>query len=135
MSPYFRTTAVSALAAFVHVSLSAQATTVRDSVAPIKPPSVPLPAEQATASVTRFSFIAYGDTRGRHDGTELQAEHTLVMEEMLTAIKRSAGGPGRRLSNASRAEKSFASRRWPGPGNEDRYRAAIGARHCRIPRL
>ena len=36
----------------------------------------------------RFSFIAYGDTRGRHDGVELQAEHQLVIESMLTTMKR-----------------------------------------------
>lgn len=38
----------------------------------------------------KFSFIAYGDTRGRHDGFDLQAEHTLVIESMLGTIKRSA---------------------------------------------
>jgi len=65
----------------------------RDTVTPIRPPKNPLPAEEATAGVTKFSFIAYGDTRGRHDGTELQAEHTLVVEGMLASIKKAAGGP------------------------------------------
>lgn len=51
-------------------------------------PRVPLPGESATAGVRRFSFIAYGDTRGRHDGTELQAEHKLVVESMIATIKR-----------------------------------------------
>jgi hypothetical protein len=32
----------------------------------------------------------YGDTRGRHDGVDLQAEHTLVIESMLATIKKSA---------------------------------------------
>ncbi|HEV7994572.1 MAG TPA: metallophosphoesterase [Gemmatimonadaceae bacterium] len=53
-------------------------------------PVAPLPSEAATAGVTKFSFIAYGDTRGRHDGVELQAEHALVIESMLATIKRSA---------------------------------------------
>jgi hypothetical protein len=56
----------------------------------ILPPRTPLPAEAATAGITKFSFIAYGDTRGRHDGTELQAEHTLVIESMLATIKAAA---------------------------------------------
>jgi len=47
-----------------------------------------LPSEAATASVKRFSFIAYGDTRGRHDGFEVQAEHELVIESMLATIKK-----------------------------------------------
>ena len=72
---------------------AAQATTARDSVLPIKPPATSLPAESATAHMKKFSFIAYGDTRGRHDGTQLQAEHTLVMEAMLGAIRRVAGTP------------------------------------------
>jgi len=54
----------------------------------IAAPRVPLPGEAATAGVTKFSFIAYGDTRGRHDGTELQAEHGLVIESMIGTIKR-----------------------------------------------
>jgi hypothetical protein len=64
-------------------------------VVPITPPRTPLPAENATRGVTKFSFIAYGDTRGRHDGLALQAEHELVIESMLASIKRGAvaGGP------------------------------------------
>ncbi len=67
-----------------------QGTLPRDSLVPTLAPKVPLPAEAATANVTKFSFIAYGDTRGRHDGTELQAEHTLVVESMLATIKAAA---------------------------------------------
>jgi hypothetical protein len=54
----------------------------------ITAPRVPLPSEAATAGVRKFSFIAYGDTRGRHDGAELQAEHQLVVESMIATIKR-----------------------------------------------
>ncbi len=61
--------------------------------APTLAPKTPLPSESASASITKFSFIAYGDTRGRHDGLELQAEHTLVVEGMLAAIKRAAATP------------------------------------------
>ena len=56
----------------------------------IAPPANPLPAEAASASVTRFSFIAYGDTRGRRDGTEVQYEHSLVVDSMLATITRLA---------------------------------------------
>ena len=64
-----------------------------DSVRPIAAPRTPLPAAEATAGITRFTFIAYGDTRGRHDGEQLQAEHQLVMESMLATIKAAASGP------------------------------------------
>jgi Calcineurin-like phosphoesterase len=56
-------------------------------IVPSLPPRTPLPPEAATAGITKFSFIAYGDTRGRHDGVDLQAEHTLVIESMLRTIK------------------------------------------------
>ena len=58
--------------------------------AALAPPSTPLPPEAATAGITKFSFIAYGDTRGRHDGVEVQAEHQLVIESMLATIKKAA---------------------------------------------
>ncbi|MFL5617521.1 MAG: metallophosphoesterase family protein [Gemmatimonadaceae bacterium] len=54
----------------------------------IAAPRTPLPSEASTAGVKKFSFIAYGDTRGRHDGVELQAEHKLVIESMLATMKR-----------------------------------------------
>ncbi len=54
---------------------------------PLLPPPKALGSESATASLTRFSFIAYGDTRGRHDGIKVQAEHELVIESMLSTIK------------------------------------------------
>jgi hypothetical protein len=64
----------------------------RDTIitAPTLAPRTPLPAEPATAGITKFSFIAYGDTRGRHDGTEPESEHTLVVEAMLTTIRRAS---------------------------------------------
>jgi hypothetical protein len=74
------------------VSAPAQVTGA-DSIVPTLPPRVPLPSEESTSRITRFSFIAYGDTRGRHDGVELQAEHTLVVESMLATIKRLESTP------------------------------------------
>ena len=38
-------------------------TVPRDSLVPTLAPRTALPAEGATANVTKFSFIAYGDTR------------------------------------------------------------------------
>src|SRR4029079_3131992 len=71
-------------------TVRAQNTARPDSIVASLPPRTPLPSEAATAGVTKFSFITYGDTRGRHDGFELQAEHTLVIESMLATIKRAA---------------------------------------------
>ncbi|MHB1097123.1 MAG: metallophosphoesterase family protein [Gemmatimonadaceae bacterium] len=70
-----------------------QPATPLDTVRAILRPRVPLPAESATAGVTRFSFIAYGDTRGRRDGTELQYEHSLIVDAMLRVIAQRASGP------------------------------------------
>jgi hypothetical protein len=58
------------------------------SVRAIKPPRNPLPPEDSTAGVIRFSFIVYGDTRGRKDGVQLQYEHSIVVDSMLTMIRR-----------------------------------------------
>jgi len=38
--------------------------------------------------VAKFSFIAYGDTRGRRDGVTTQYEHSLVIDSMLAEIKK-----------------------------------------------
>src|SRR5579862_6145002 len=70
-----------------------QAGAVRDSVVPTLAPRLPMPPEASTAGITKFSFISYGDTRGRHDGKELQAEHTLVIESMVATIRSAADGP------------------------------------------
>ena len=70
-----------------HAAMS-QAGTSGDTTAviAIAPPRTPLPPEAATRGITRFSFIAYGDTRGAFDGTQLQYEHSLVMASMLRTI-------------------------------------------------
>ena len=57
-------------------------------VTPIKSPPTPLPDETATAGVTKYSFIAYGDTRGRRDGIAIQYEHSLIVDSMLAQIKK-----------------------------------------------
>src|SRR3954470_2626481 len=54
----------------------------------ILPPRTPLPPEATSAGVTRFSFIAYGDTRGRRDGQDEQYEHSLVVDTMTALVKR-----------------------------------------------
>src|SRR4051812_755897 len=60
------------------------------SVKPIDPPATPLPEEAASGQVTRFSFLAYGDTRtgavSPHDGEAPNPEHTKVMDGMLAKI-------------------------------------------------
>jgi 3',5'-cyclic AMP phosphodiesterase CpdA len=58
-----------------------------NTVVAIAPPPVPLPAEDASRGVTKFSFIAYGDTRGAFDGGLLQYDHSLVVASMLRTIQ------------------------------------------------
>lgn len=53
----------------------------------ITPPRTPIPAEEMTRNVTKFSFIAYGDTRGAFDGTVVQYEHSLVIGTMLRTVR------------------------------------------------
>jgi 3',5'-cyclic AMP phosphodiesterase CpdA len=60
----------------------------QERVTPINSPATPLPVESASAGVTKFSFIAYGDTRGRKDGVAIQYEHSLIVDSMLTQIKK-----------------------------------------------
>lgn len=64
-----------------------------DTVVAIRPPAHPLPPEARSADVTRFSFIAYGDTRGRRDGIDPQYEHSLIVDDMLRSIERLKDGP------------------------------------------
>src|SRR5829696_4616652 len=54
----------------------------------IQPPRNPLPPEDKSANISQFSFIVYGDTRGRRDGKEIQYEHSLIVDSMLATIKR-----------------------------------------------
>jgi hypothetical protein len=56
-------------------------------VMPIAAPAMPLPDEKASSGVTKYSFIAYGDTRGRHDGVALQPDHWMLVDSMLKQIK------------------------------------------------
>jgi len=62
------------------------------SVKPIDPPATPLPSEEASAGVTKFSFVAYGDSRSPSDlgtpgdGKILNIEHTRLMDFMLAKI-------------------------------------------------
>jgi len=58
-----------------------------NTVVPISPPPAPLPPEDASRNVTKFSFIAYGDTRGAFDGSLLQYDHSLVVASMLRTIQ------------------------------------------------
>ena len=62
-------------------------------VRPIEPPETPLPSEAASAGTTRFSFFAYGDTRGQADGIELQRDHSLVVDAMLAKAASLAATP------------------------------------------
>ena len=57
-----------------------------NTVIAISPPRTPIPPEDATRGITKFSFMAYGDTRGAFDGTQVQYEHSLVMSSMLRTI-------------------------------------------------
>jgi hypothetical protein len=68
--------------------LAVQQSAAKEPVKAILPPRTPLPSEAASASITRFSFIVYGDTRGRRDGKEIQYEHSLIVESMLGTIKK-----------------------------------------------
>src|SRR2546429_9980794 len=75
------------VSALVSGSLPAEAQE-EEHVTPIKSPPTPLPDETATAGVTKYSFIAYGDTRGRRDGIAIQYEHSLIVDSMLEQIKK-----------------------------------------------
>ena len=62
-------------------------------VRPIEPPAKPLLPEAASAGVTKFSFIAYGDTRSggqpgvEGDGFVLQSAHGTVVDRMIARIR------------------------------------------------
>src|SRR5437667_11577542 len=56
-------------------------------VTAIAAPTMPLPNEEVSQGVTKFSFIADGDTRGRCDGVAIQYEHSLIVDSMLAQIK------------------------------------------------
>src|SRR5262245_59712560 len=52
----------------------------------IEPGAVRLPPEADSGNQTKFSFIAYGDTRGPADGVRLQPAHSDVVNCILAAI-------------------------------------------------
>jgi hypothetical protein len=54
---------------------------------PIDPGDVALPVEAESSGVTRFSFVAYGDTRGQADGSELQIAHGRVVDRIIDEVK------------------------------------------------
>jgi Calcineurin-like phosphoesterase len=60
---------------------------VQERVLAIRPSTTPLPTENESRGITKYSFIAYGDTRGRRDGSGTQYEHSLVIDSMLAQIK------------------------------------------------
>ena len=66
-------------------------------VKPIDPPATPLPAESASAQITKFSFLAYGDTRtgsaSPHDGEAPNPEHSKVMDGMLAKVRELSSTP------------------------------------------
>ena len=68
-------------------------------VRPIEPPATPLPGEAASAAVTKFSFIAYGDTRSSGepnvpgDGQIVHPEHSRIVDRMITKTRELASTP------------------------------------------
>jgi hypothetical protein len=68
-------------------------------VTPIDAPSTPFPSEAASAGITKFSFLAYGDSRsaneqtGPGDGQLLNVEHTRLMDFALAKIEALASTP------------------------------------------
>ena len=68
-------------------------------VQPIPPPETPLPAEAESAAVTRFSFIAYGDSRSGSDpavpgdGQVVHPQHSRLVDGMLTKVREAASTP------------------------------------------
>ena len=56
----------------------------------IPPPAQPLPSEEASLGVTRFSFFAYGDTRGGArpgDGDVVHPIHGAIAEAMIAKAR------------------------------------------------
>src|ERR1051325_6327212 len=68
-------------------------------VRPIEPPATPLPSEAASASVTKFSFIAYGDTRSSGvpnipgDGEVVHPDHSRLVDRMIAMVHERAATP------------------------------------------
>jgi calcineurin-like phosphoesterase family protein len=64
---------------------------------PIDPVGIRLPLEADSGNQTKFSFIAYGDTRGPADGVSIQPAHRDVIDRILATIpvQEQAGFPVR----------------------------------------
>jgi hypothetical protein len=88
IAPILLTTALALLSAVASQAQPAPSAPRGDVVRAIAAPTHPLPQEAESARITRFSFIAYGDTRGRQDGVALQYEHSLVVDSMIETIRR-----------------------------------------------
>jgi hypothetical protein len=75
------------------------ATSASATVRAIEPPATSLPEEAASAGVTRFSFVAYGDTRSGSDpsvpgdGRVLQVEHSRVVDRVIAKSRELASTP------------------------------------------
>src|SRR5262249_37183014 len=80
--------AISLCTSLQFVSGAAPVQQPADTVRAIPAPAKPLPPEDQTAAVTRFSFIAYGDTRSTEDGSAPQPIHTRLVDSMLQSIQR-----------------------------------------------
>ncbi|MDP2958242.1 MAG: metallophosphoesterase [Longimicrobiales bacterium] len=85
--------AVAVASSSAHAQVTAAPPTDTVIAIAIAAPRNPLPAEAASAGVSRFSFIVYGDTRGRRDGIDPQYEHSLIVDAMLRTIAELADGP------------------------------------------
>lgn len=72
------------------LAVVSQHASAQDRVRAIAPPATPLASEAASTGVSKFSFVVYGDNRGRQDGTAIQYEHSNVMDAIIAQIKRQA---------------------------------------------
>ena len=68
-------------------------------VRPIAPPATPLPDERDSAAVTKFSFVAYGDTRSANDpnvpgdGQIIQLQHNRIVDRVIDKTRALASTP------------------------------------------
>jgi phosphotransferase system enzyme I (PtsI) len=83
----------SAIALFLIFATRPIAQTSTATTRPIDPGSVRLPPEADSGNQTKFSFIAYGDTRGPADGVRIRLEANIEFPDDLAAA-RYAGAEG-----------------------------------------
>jgi calcineurin-like phosphoesterase family protein len=85
----------------------------------IDPPNTMLPDEASTAGLTRFSFIAYGDTRcacSAAQPAEDETAHAQVVDAMLAAAKARAGTANAIrfvLQSGDATFRGQSAERWP----------------------